>query len=124
MDFSITSNAAELIAELGGKFAQLSAATKRIEQKSAQRIAKRIPSNMHWKSGSGALAGSFYASSRGVESDLPYARRREFGFSGMTDSRGRTYTNDPGAFYMRQTLATAEDDVDASFTESMAALFG
>lgn len=36
----------------------------------------------------------------GVGKQVPYARRREFGFNGMTDALGRTYTNDPGAFYL------------------------
>jgi hypothetical protein len=36
--------------------------------------------------------------------DSPYAWRREFGFSGMTDRLGRYYANDPGIAYMENTL--------------------
>jgi hypothetical protein len=56
----------------------------------------------------GALAGEFI---RPIDSyhfpvtgrlinPSPYAWRREAGFSGMTDSLGRHYTNDPGIRYM------------------------
>jgi len=123
-DFGMETNAAEVIAELAAKAAALKAAGAAIITQTAQRVVARIPANMHWKSGDGTLAGSFYASSRGAESDLPYARRREFGFSGRTDSLGRHYTNDPGAFYMRATLATVEDDIDTAFTDVMTGIFG
>lgn len=39
-----------------------------------------------------------------LEFDAPYAWRRDRGFSGMTDSLGRTFTNDPGIFYMENAL--------------------
>lgn len=122
--WGMTSNADELMAELLSKVAGMPTATDELKQKVAQAIVARIPSNMHWKSGDGTLAGSFYASSRGVESDLPYARRREEGFSGRTDSLGRTYTNDPGAFYLKTTITQITDDVNSAFGEEMTALFG
>lgn len=42
-----------------------------------------------------------------VGSELPYARRREFGFSNRTDALGRYYASDPGAFYLKKAI-TAE----------------
>lgn len=36
--------------------------------------------------------------------DAAHAWRREAGFSGMTDSLGRTFRNDPGIAYMDNTL--------------------
>ena len=39
-----------------------------------------------------------------IGSDSPYARRREYGFSGMTDSLGRTFAHDPGKPYMQPAL--------------------
>jgi hypothetical protein len=39
-----------------------------------------------------------------IGSDLPYARRREYGFSGKTDSLGRHYANDPGKPYFGPAL--------------------
>lgn len=76
-------------------------------------IQSTMPSKMHWKNASGNLAGSFEVtggssggnSYREVGSPLPYARRREFGFSGKTDSLGRHYTNDPGGFYMKKAIS-------------------
>src|SRR5882724_5219460 len=58
-----------------------------------------------FKSPSGALEGRFSVQGPLVSgnavmgylvNDSPYAYRREYGFSGMTDSRGRTYRYDPG----------------------------
>src|SRR5882757_4015497 len=40
-----------------------------------------------------------------VFTDSPYGWRREEGFSGMTDSLGRFYPNDPGTHYMRKALS-------------------
>jgi hypothetical protein len=58
-----------------------------------------------WKNPTGELQNSFYFFTsnrleRTVTSDDPKARRRNEGFSGMTDSLGRFYANDPGAFYL------------------------
>lgn len=40
-----------------------------------------------------------------IWTDSPYAWRREEGFSGMTDSLGRFYADDPGIHYMSKTLS-------------------
>ncbi len=62
---------------------------------------------------SGALEGNFTTQGPMISgasvlgylvNDSPYAWRREKGFSGMTDSLGRTYTYDPGIAYMENTL--------------------
>lgn len=59
----------------------------------------------------GALAGSiyFYVISPmevAVAVGVPYGRRREYGFSGMTDSLGRHFINDPGKPYLQPALDT------------------
>jgi hypothetical protein len=41
----------------------------------------------------------------------PYGRRREKGFSGMTDSLGRYYANDPGKPYLQPALDEHQQDV-------------
>lgn len=51
----------------------------------------------------------------GVGHEVPYARRREFGFSGQTDALGRTYTNDPGAFYLRDGLEGSRGFIVSAF---------
>lgn len=59
----------------------------------------------------GELAGSitFYVASPS-EVDLtvgvPYGRRREYGFSGMTDSLGRYYAHDPAKPYLAPAVET------------------
>lgn len=71
-------------------------------------IVGMIPSETNWMNPTGTLDTSFTVLARpyGAEagSDLPYSRRREFGFSGKTDRLGRYYAHDPGAFYMQKTL--------------------
>lgn len=37
---------------------------------------------------------------------VPYGRRREYGFSEMTDSLGRFYANDPGKPYLEPAIET------------------
>jgi hypothetical protein len=51
----------------------------------------------------------------GVTRSVPYGKRREFGFTGMTDSLGRTYTRDPGVFYLRDALVDSIPQIDAAF---------
>ena len=57
---------------------------------------------------SGDLAGTIHPvasqSEVMVEVDSPYGRRRELGFSGMTDSIGRYYPYDPGKPYLGPAL--------------------
>ncbi len=46
-----------------------------------------------------------------IGADVPYARRREFGFSGMTASLGRFFPYDPAKPYMAPALAANEQAV-------------
>lgn len=43
--------------------------------------------------------------------DSPYGRRREWGFSGMTDSLGRYYANDPGKPYVAPALNQQQQEI-------------
>lgn len=43
--------------------------------------------------------------------NMPYARRREWGFSGMTDSLGRYYPNDPGIAYFEHAIEAKTDEI-------------
>lgn len=52
---------------------------------------------------------SFPTISGNMFNDIAYAWRRDRGFSGMTDSLGRFYPDDPGVYYMEDTLAAEED---------------
>lgn len=71
----------------------------------AQMFNVAVVAAQRWKNPTGALEGSFYfftsdRMERTITTDSPYARRRNEGFSGMTDSLGRFYAHDPGAFFM------------------------
>jgi hypothetical protein len=75
--------------------------------------------NMNWKNGTGALLSSIAVTSESpyeviIGSDLPYARRREYGFTGLTDSLGRTFKDDPGAFYMTNAMQDNQSAILAS----------
>lgn len=50
-----------------------------------------------------------------VTNDAPHAYRREYGFSGKTDSLGRYYPNDPGVLYMTDTLESETEWTRAKF---------
>ena len=47
----------------------------------------------------------------GISAGVPYALRREFGFSGMTDSLGRFYPYDPAKPYAQPALDENADKV-------------
>jgi len=56
----------------------------------------------------------------GVQAGVPYAFRREFGFSGMTDSLGRFYPDDPAEPYAQPALDDNADKVMALMEEAVA----
>jgi len=90
----------------------------------SESIQKEIPNQMAWKNPRPVLADSFGRKKRDgyreVGSPEPHARRREFGFSGRTDSLGRTYSNDPGAFYMQRAIKQVAPQATAGFSAAMA----
>lgn len=101
------------ILEVGAEFAAFQAAlavNMELAGKAAGEIVRTDAiAHMHWQHPTGQLEGSLKVQQESpmvtaIGSDLPYARRREEGFSGMTDSRGRYFANDPGEFYMTLTL--------------------
>jgi hypothetical protein len=51
--------------------------------------------------------------------DSPYALRRNYGFSGMTDSLGRTFTSDPGIFYAEDALIEDRDWIKKNFQKNV-----
>ncbi len=128
MNINLSSNAAQLMAELAGKAAKMHIAAEEGGKGAVSMIVAQLPSNMHWKKPTGALAGSFSVRPHtgGAEggTDLPYGRRREFGFSGRTDSLGRYYANDPGAFYIQTTITQLGDKVLEPYIEALEELFG
>lgn len=49
----------------------------------------------------------------------PYDWRREEGFSGMTDSLGRFYPNDPGIHYASKTLSQNKTTISDAFSNAI-----
>lgn len=90
------------------------------QQQSSDKLIKDAISNLKRdaKNYTGKLAGGFETEVTSyflpimeshVTNAIPYALRREYGFSGMTDSLGRTYENDPGYLYLTEAF---HDDFD------------
>lgn len=105
---SLESDAQAVIAKIAGATGQWGKDALVAAQAVGKVIVAMIPSETDWVNPTPLLDLSFTVSARpyGAEagSDLPYSRRREFGFSGKTDSLGRYYAHDPGAFYLQKTL--------------------
>lgn len=85
-------------------------------QEAGALLVESARNNMHWQNPIGALESSMQVMVDSpyeieVGSNLPYARRREFGFSGMVDRLGRFYPHDPGAFYMEAAAYETHDQV-------------
>lgn len=62
---------------------------------------------------------SFPTISGDMFNDVAYARRRNWGFSGMTDSLGRHFTNDPGVYYMEGTVTAETDWIISRFKKAV-----
>jgi phage gpG-like protein len=76
---------------------------------------------------SGKLAGSFdqlvTSDTNEIGTDLPYGRRREFGFSGRTDARGRFYQDDPGQIYMMDAITDVYPYMQTRFSRAVKLAF-
>jgi hypothetical protein len=90
--------------------------------KVADEARQRAPVNTRPGQGGGTLRRGIQGHTRspwvgevGVSNAVPYARRREYGFSGMTDALGRYYPYDPGAFYLTNGLKASEPFIAAAF---------
>ncbi len=92
------------IAQFAGFGVLLSDNVQNAMQEAGSLLVASVRGAMHWQNpGNDDLSNSIAVQTQSpyeilVGSDLPYARRRDWGFVG-TDSLGRTY-NDQGAFYM------------------------
>lgn len=59
-----------------------------------------------------------------VRVGVPYGRRREYGFSGMTDALGRYYANDPGKPYLEPAVTAHTQTVQELIREAVDAALG
>lgn len=105
------------------QFSQFDATLKKYLATATERGASYIldkgVANQHWQNPRPVLQDSFgvvmldYKSAL-IGSPEPHARRREFGFTGMTDSLGRFYPHDPGAFFMTEAIADENTLLDVA----------
>jgi hypothetical protein len=58
---------------------------------------------------------SFPVISGMMYNDSAYGPRRNWGFSGMTDSLGRYFSNDPGVYFMEGALTAERDWIEKRF---------
>lgn len=91
---------------------------------------KRLAQNEMWagfQNPTGALENNFGTYVYGpyeaeVENDMPYAVRRNYGFSGKTDALGRYYANDPGILWAENAVDLAIPHVEANVTAAFNAV--
>jgi hypothetical protein len=93
-------------------------------KKGTESLQNAARANMHWKNPTHKLEGSLkpkvenpYASWMGT--DLPYAKRRNYGFSGKSDSLGRYFAHDPGQFYMDNAVKQKKSEIGSIFGEAL-----
>ncbi len=112
IEFNVAiTNGAQIAAQLLGYGPRLEAEMGDAMQEIVDELSMYMVGIMHWQHTSGALELSVLEDSQVLDpwhaeigSSRPYAARRNWGFSGMTDSLGRTYPDDPGAYYLDDTL--------------------
>ncbi len=127
--FTIESNALNVIHGLNGfnEYAQIQLEGAMSDSLSMLKQEAISIMQDKFKNYTGHLAGGFSqditqeASSITGEliNDIPYAWRREAGFSGMTDSLGRHFTDDPGIYYMNDSLSHLQLDILERFVKAL-----
>lgn len=109
------------IAQLYGFHALLTDAMREAMEQGGTILVEAIRADMHWQDGSdgsGPLGQSIVPVLESpyelqVGSDLPHARRRNWGFVGA-DSLGRVY-NDAGAYFMEHGLEASKGQIEQLF---------
>jgi hypothetical protein len=107
------------IAQFYGFPTLLSEEVQAAMQDAADTLVASVRGNMHWQNPTGALEASIHKVNDSpyeieIGSDLPYSRRREFGFSGMSDSLGRYFPYDPPAYYFAAAAMQEQQNVFGS----------
>lgn len=131
--FTLTFDQASLseIAQMYGFKTLLAPAVQKAMGQGAELIAKKAQENT-WEvfaNPMGDLAATIQVVPQSnyeviVGSDSPYAARREFGFSGMTDSLGRYYANDPAKPYLGPAMESEKTAVLLLIDAAVAEVWG
>ncbi len=133
MDFRATLDPQSLaqIAQMFGFSTFLEPEVREAMTRGSQLIAQAAQDNTWsvFENPSGALADTIEADTTSpyeaqVVVGSPYGRRRELGFSGMTDSLGRYYANDPGKPYLQPAMDSNEQAVLAMMEAAVNATLG
>jgi len=125
MDISITSDLLQVAARMQGFGPALDRELLTAMGESLNLLQAEAADFMYatFKNPQGPLEDAFYqmfSVDRGeLANPMPYAWRRERGFSGMTDSLGRTFHHDPGIAYMQHSIDTKGQDVGDIFTNAV-----
>lgn len=113
--FSFAPEALKEIAAFAGFSVLLDPEMQIAMQQGGQLLIQGMQDAMDWKEPTGTLEDSFSVQATPYElqigSNVAYARRRNYGFSGMTDALGRYYPYDPGAFYVEAGVAATEQQI-------------
>lgn len=132
-DLSLAFDAHSLavIARMLGFEALLDAEIATAVEKSADYVATTAQDNtwIVFENPTGDLADSIQVVLNGprqadITVGVPYGRRREEGFSGMTDSLGRYFAHDPGKPYMQPAADSSHDQIALFFTEATLHVIG
>lgn len=126
---SITSNALGVVGQLAGFQAVLASHLLEAEKLSLDAVQNEAVNYMFstFQAPTGQLEGAFYQVIEegigSIEGQLinpeSYAWRRERGFSGMTDSLGRFFPDDPGIAYMEHSLDDQIPTIEQYFSDAL-----
>lgn len=133
LDVSFDPQSISAIAQMYGFNVLLSPEVQQAMNDGGQTLVDALRNNMHWMNPTGALSDSWAPLQTSpyeiqVGSADPKAARRNWGFSGQTDSLGRYYASDPGAFYIENGMAEASpqilSNIDDAVSQALARMAG
>jgi hypothetical protein len=117
---TVSPNILQLIKKFVGFQARLELRLEEASLPTAVELVAQVEGAQHWMNSTGYLENSFSYHETSlnyyeVTSDVPYARRRDYGFSGMTDALGRTYPDDPGTHYAEAGVAATMPEATSAY---------
>lgn len=126
LDVSFDQRSISEIAQMYGFQILLSPEVQAAMKSGGDALVEAMRNNMHWQNSTGALSDSLYPIQDSpyeirAGSNLPYAARRNWGFSGKTDSLGRLFVNDPGAYYAENGMADASQPILGGMDDGISA---
>jgi hypothetical protein len=133
LDISFDQRSLSAVAQMYGMQILLTPEVQAAMKQGGDLLVQAMRDNMHWMNPTGELSDSWVPLQTSpyevqASSSAPHAARRNWGFSGQTDSLGRYYANDPGAFYIDAGMAEASpqilSDMDNAVNQALARMAG